>query len=89
MRAAAPLVDFGKLVDLGGLADDAHRAAFFRGYERYAAPVWPWPAALRAVRLWATAGVLVYSLALGLREFAQHGYRRLAELEAEREPHGR
>ena len=52
MRVAAPLLDFGKLVDLGGLADSAHRAAFFRGYERYSAPAWPWPAALRAVRLW-------------------------------------
>jgi hypothetical protein len=90
MRAAAPLLDFGKLVDLDGLASDADRAAFFRGYERYAPPpVWPWPAALRSVRLWTTAGVLVYSLALGLREFARHGYRRLAELEAERESPGR
>jgi len=82
MRAGQPLVDFGKLVDLDGLADTAQRDAFFGGYERHAAPVWPWHEAMRAVRLWTTAGVLVYSLAMGLDEFAAHGYRRLAELES-------
>jgi hypothetical protein len=81
MRAGAPLIDFGKLIDLDGLAGNVQRDAFFRGYELHADPVWPWPEAMRAVRLWTTTGVLVYSLAMGLREFAAHGYRRLAELE--------
>ena len=82
MRAGQPIVDFGKLVDLDGLADTAQRDAFFGGYERLAAPVWPWHESMRAVRLWTTAGVLVYSLAMGLDEFAAQGYRRLAELES-------
>lgn len=82
VRVAQPILDFGKLVDLEGLADDVQRGAFFRGYEQHAVPVWPWPEAMRAVRLHTTAGVLVYSLAMGLTEFAAHGYRRLAELEA-------
>ncbi|QWF85608.1 phosphotransferase [Amycolatopsis sp. CA-230715] len=82
MQAAQPIVDFGKLVDLDGLADDTQREAFFQGYERHAAPVWPWPEAMRVVRLWTTVGVLVYSLTLGFNNFAAHGRRRLAELEA-------
>jgi hypothetical protein len=32
------------------------------------------------VRLWAAAGVLVYALARGLSDFADHGYNVLAEL---------
>lgn len=82
-RAAPPIVDFGKLVDLDELAEPACRAALFAGYETYAAPVWPWPEAMRMVRLWTTCGVLVYALARGLTEFAAHGYRRLAGLETE------
>jgi hypothetical protein len=81
VAVAHPIVDFGKLVDLDGLVDDRQRAAFFAGYERHATPVWPWIDAMRAVRLWITCGVLVYSLARGLDEFAAHGYQRLAELE--------
>lgn len=82
VQAAQPIVDFGKLVDLDGLVDDAQREAFFQGYEQHAAPVWPWPETMRVVRLWTTVGVLVYSLGLGLNDFAAHGRRRLAELEA-------
>lgn len=80
VRAAPPIMDFGKLVDLSGLLGDAE--AFFAGYEKHAAPVWPWPEAMRAVRLYVTTGVLTYSLAMGIDRFAAHGYRRLAELEA-------
>lgn len=83
VRAARPLVDFGKLADLGVLADPAHRYAFFTGYTRHAPPVWPWPEEMRAVRLWTTAGVLVYAHATGLSGFADHGRWRLAELESE------
>lgn len=82
MRAAQPIVDFGKLVDLDGLTDNTQRKAFFQGYERHAAPVWPWGEAMRAVRLWTTCGVLVYSLAMGLDGFAAHGRQRLDELES-------
>lgn len=81
VQAAHPLVDFGKLLDLDGLPRDANREAFFRGYDREADPVLPWDVALRAVQLWTTTGVLVYSLTRGLTDFAAHGYRRLAELE--------
>jgi hypothetical protein len=58
------------------------RDAFFGGYEGHAAPVWPWHEAMRAVRSLDYRRVLVYSLAMGLDEFAAHGYRRLAELES-------
>lgn len=74
-------MDFGKLVDLDGLRDEQSRTAFFRGYEREAAAVWPWDEAMRVVRLWTTCGVLCYSLTRGLADFAAHGYRRLAEFE--------
>lgn len=83
VRAAPPIVDFSKLLDLGGLDDPAHRDALFTGYTRHAPPVLPWPCAMRSVRLWTTAGVLVYAHATGLSSFAAHGYRRLAELEAD------
>jgi fructosamine-3-kinase len=82
-QAGHPLIDFAKLVDLNELADPARRTALFAGYESVAPPVWPWPAAMRTVRLWTTYGVLIYSLTRGLTEFAAHGYRGLAALEAE------
>ncbi|GAA1983567.1 aminoglycoside phosphotransferase family protein [Amycolatopsis minnesotensis] len=82
VRRAHPLLDFAKLADLDQLADPGERDAFHRGYQRHATPVWPWPVeAMRVIRLWATAGVLVYSHARRLPNFAGHGYRRLAELE--------
>lgn len=75
-----PVLDFGKLID-HGLTVPAERDAFLRGYHRSAATIYPWPPAMRLVRLWCTAGVLVYSLARGLKDFAAHGYRVLAQLE--------
>ncbi|MET9263698.1 phosphotransferase [Amycolatopsis sp. NPDC004079] len=81
MQAASAIVDFGKLVDLDGLPDEALQDTFFAGYEQHAPPVFPWPAAMATVRLWTVCGVLAYSCAAGLTGFAAHGYRRLAELE--------
>lgn len=75
-----PVVDFGKLVDLG-LSGSADRDAFLRGYHRHAPTIYPWPPIMGLVRLWCTAGVLVYALARGMSRFADHGYEVLGRLE--------
>lgn len=45
------------------------------------AAVFPWPAAMRYVRLWHAAGVLVYARARGLVTFAAHGEEILSVIE--------
>jgi hypothetical protein len=83
MRAAPPLLEFGKRDNFGCLSDARQRAALLRGYDRHATPVWPWP---RAMRLHTTAGVLVYALATADHTFAAHGYRALAALDTPHQP---
>lgn len=74
------VLDFGKLVDVG-LASPVDRDAFLHGYHQHAGAIYPWSPTMRLVRLWTTAGVLVYALARELHEFANHGYTVLGKLE--------
>jgi aminoglycoside phosphotransferase (APT) family kinase protein len=76
-----PMIDLGKLVDLG-LADPSGRDAFVRGYREGVdeAVLWP-PRELPLIRLWAAVGTLVYALARGLPDLARHGHTILTSVE--------
>ena len=80
------MLEFGKLDNLGYLSNPWQREALLRGYDQHATPVWPWPQAMRLVRLHTTAGVLIYALTTADHAFASHGYRTLAALETTHQP---